>query len=99
MSFSPYNLGAIIDERVLRFAYIQIFNGLNEKKVPDESCRHCGGNLIDYAQCAECKKVICMICKSCKTKTAEQYHNDCILGKNLQSDFLLVPLKSNQEHR
>lgn len=88
----------MVYERVLRFAYIQIFYGLNEKKLPDESCRHCGGNLINYAQCAQCKKIICLICKSCKTKTAEQYHNDCILGLH-RSDYLIIPLKSYREHR
>jgi len=71
-----------MEERILRFAYIQIFHGFIEKKLPDESCRLCGGSLIDFSQCAECKKIISMICRSCMTKTAEQYHNDCILGLN-----------------
>ena len=55
--------------------------------MPDESCRQCGGSLIDFAQCAECKKVISMICKSCRTKTAEQFHSDCLLALNTSSYF------------
>jgi len=76
-----------LDERVLRFVYIQIFDFFIEKKMPDESCRLCGGSLIDFAQCAECKEIISMICKSCKVKTVEQYHSECILGLNQASYF------------
>ena len=46
--------------------------------MPDESCRRCGGVLIDFSQCAECKQVIRMICKSCHRKTLEKYHSQCI---------------------
>jgi len=48
--------------------------------MPDESCRHCGGILIDFSQCAECKKITRLICKSCKNITTEQFHSQCILG-------------------
>lgn len=65
--------------------------------MPDESCRHCGGSLADFSQCAECKKVISMICKSCRTKTIEQYHSECILAlsnsKSL-SEKLMEPMPS-----
>ena len=50
--------------------------------MPDESCRACGGLLMEYSQCAGCKKVIRLICKSCHTKTMEQFHSDCILGED-----------------
>lgn len=48
--------------------------------MPDESCRVCGGVLIDYSQCAECKKIISLICKSCHSKTMEQFHSDCVMN-------------------
>ena len=46
--------------------------------MPDESCRACGGILADFSQCAECKKIISLICKSCQRKTIEQFHSQCI---------------------
>ena len=46
--------------------------------MPDESCRVCGGMLVDFAQCAGCKKIISMICKSCRKKTPEQFHSHCL---------------------
>jgi len=78
----------------------KFFLGFIEKKLPDESCRICGGSLIDFAQCAECKKLISMICKSCGTKTAEQFHSECILTltrskyfpKNMIKDFYVTTI-------
>jgi hypothetical protein len=67
------------------FLIFKIFQRFIEKKLPDESCRHCGGSLIDFAQCAECKKVISMICKSCRNKTEEQFHSDCLLALNVSN--------------
>ena len=51
------------------------------RAMPDESCRGCGGNLLDFSQCAECKQVISLICKSCHRKTMEQYHSQCLLAE------------------
>ena len=48
------------------------------KKLPDESCRHCGGTLRNCTQCAECKGVISMICNICGTRTSEQFHDTCM---------------------
>ncbi len=64
--------------------------------MPDESCRYCGGTLIDFSQCAECKRVISMICKYCRTKTTEQYHSECILGLNQASYFTKNTIKNLQ---
>jgi hypothetical protein len=64
------------------FLIFKIFKHFIEEKLPDESCRHCGGSLINYAQCAECKIVISMICKSCGTKTEEQFHSGCLFVLN-----------------
>ncbi|CAD6515050.1 hypothetical protein NMT12_20140 [metagenome] len=60
--------------------------------MPDESCRKCGGMLIDYCKCTQCNKTIKMICVSCGNRTAEQFHSLCtykILTKNgmLQTKF------------
>lgn len=49
--------------------------------MPDESCRGCGGVLLDFSQCAECKEIISLICKSCHRKTMEQFHSRCLLGE------------------
>ena len=53
--------------------------------MPDESCRVCGGMLIDFAQCAGCKKTIYLICKSCRTKTPEQFHSECLVVLNSEA--------------
>ena len=68
----------LLYERVLRSPYIQNLFCDIEKKLPDESCRHCGGTLRDCTQCAECKGVISMICNICGTRTIEQFHNTCM---------------------
>ena len=46
--------------------------------MPDESCRNCGGNLINCSLCAQCKEVIGMICITCGTRTLEQFHDSCL---------------------
>ncbi len=46
--------------------------------MPDESCRTCGGTLIDCSLCAQCKEVISMICKNCANRTLEQFHGSCM---------------------
>ena len=46
--------------------------------MPDESCRVCGGVLVNYSKCAECNKVNRMICKKCGFLTAEQFHSLCM---------------------
>ena len=48
--------------------------------MPDESCRHCGGKLLNFSQCAECKKITRMICQSCRQLTMEQFHSQCVMG-------------------
>ena len=49
-----------------------------EKKLPDESCRNCGGNLIEAKKCSHCFKTVVMICKHCSTMTTEQFHSLCM---------------------
>ena len=64
--------------------------------MPDESCRQCGGILIDLAQCATCKKIISLICKSCWTKSAEQFHSKCLLGMN-QSENCTLSISDSKD--
>ena len=43
--------------------------------MPDKSCRTCGGDLIKWSACSECRKTIQKICKSCNVKTIEEHHS------------------------
>lgn len=43
--------------------------------MPDESCRKCGGILLDFAICAKCRAPFQYICRICGTKTLEQVHD------------------------
>ena len=59
--------------------------------MPDESCRNCGGNLINCSLCAECKGVIGMICVSCGTRTMEQFHDSCLYSvEQIQTTQTLI---------
>lgn len=42
--------------------------------MPDKLCRTCGGDLIRWSTCTECRKVIQKICRTCCVKTAEEFH-------------------------
>ena len=43
--------------------------------MPDESCRKCGGLLLEYTVCAECREVTQFVCRICGTKTIERSHD------------------------
>jgi len=43
--------------------------------LPDESCRKCGGLLLDYSVCAKCRAPIQFICRICGMKTLEWFHD------------------------
>ena len=47
-------------------------------KMPDESCRKCGGMLIKFTLCAACRGTVQRICIKCGLKTAEQVHSQCL---------------------
>jgi predicted amidophosphoribosyltransferase len=56
--------------------------------MPDESCRACGGTLINCTLCAECKEVTGMICKKCGSRTLEQFHGICMYQvENIQTQY------------
>ncbi|MGI0017322.1 MAG: hypothetical protein ACREA1_01285 [Nitrosotalea sp.] len=42
--------------------------------MPDKLCRTCGGDLIKWSTCAECRKVVQKICTTCNVKTIEEFH-------------------------
>ncbi len=64
--------------------------------MPDESCRNCGGKLLDHTKCSQCMKLTSMICKDCAHCTMEQYHSVCMYKTNIvstiKSDNYLVAL-------
>lgn len=45
--------------------------------MPDESCRKCGGGLIDYARCTECKGILFRMCKRCCNVIPQNNHIGC----------------------
>jgi len=43
-------------------------------KLPDESCRKCGGILAEYSICAKCRISNQLICRICRMLKLQQYH-------------------------
>lgn len=50
--------------------------------MPDESCRKCGGLLLDYSICAKCRASIQYICRICGRKTLERIHDSICFRKD-----------------
>lgn len=44
--------------------------------MPDESCRRCGGLLLEFTKCAKCKAAVQFICRICAYKTIERVHDN-----------------------
>lgn len=42
--------------------------------MPDKLCRTCGGDLIKWSTCSECRNVTQKICTTCSVKTIEEFH-------------------------
>ena len=42
--------------------------------LPDESCRKCGGLLLNYSLCGKCRIPTRFICRICGGVTLEQFH-------------------------
>ena len=42
--------------------------------MPDESCRKCGGILLDYHLCGKCKAATQFMCRICGQLTLERSH-------------------------
>ena len=43
--------------------------------MPDNSCRTCGGELIKWSTCSDCRKITQRQCKKCNLKTVEDFHS------------------------
>ena len=43
--------------------------------MPDNSCRTCGGELIKWSTCSDCKKITQRLCRKCNLKTVEDLHS------------------------
>lgn len=43
--------------------------------MPDESCRTCGGELIKWSTCSDCKKITQRLCRKCNLKTVKDFHS------------------------
>ena len=54
--------------------------------MPDDSCRGCGGLLLEYLICANCREIIQFICRMCGKKTLQRFHEGfCFVPKNLNN--------------
>ncbi len=53
--------------------------------MPDESCRNCGGSLVNNSLCPTCRKIKQRICNICGSKTEEQVHSNCLYLESSQS--------------
>ena len=43
--------------------------------LPDESCRRCGGLLLNFLICEKCRAPIQFICRICTQKTLPRIHD------------------------
>lgn len=67
--------------------------------MPDKSCRTCGGELLKWSICSDCKKVIQKICKGCSEKTVKEVHNHHIhLEPYIITKQILDTVQSFAEH-
>lgn len=69
----------------LSFDHFQIIQNIF-KIMPDESCRKCGGHLLDYCRCCKCSMVIQFICRICGSVTTPRFHYGCYPTPNLESN-------------
>ena len=53
--------------------------------MPDESCRTCGGTLVNCSLCPGCRKMTQRICNICSFKTEEQIHSNCLYLESSQT--------------
>ena len=63
---------------------------LEGEKMPDESCRKCGGMLLNYSLCGKCKGPTRFICRICGTVTLEQFH-ETICFNQVNHDEKIIP--------
>ena len=58
--------------------------------MPDESCRTCGGGLVNYRLCSDCRKVTQKKCRVCSRTTILQSHQYCVKNSPLNPKQPLV---------
>jgi hypothetical protein len=49
--------------------------------MPDDSCRRCGGLLMEFEICGKCREPTRLVCRICCTKTEQKFH-DFVCFKN-----------------
>ena len=60
--------------------------------LPDESCRKCGGLLLNYTLCGKCRVPTSFICKICAYKTLPRTHDQfCFKSNSLQTKYDFLP--------
>jgi len=60
------------------------------KKLPDESCRKCGGLLIELSICAKCRETNQYVCRICGHQTLQQFHYDCFYEiEKIQTELVI----------
>ena len=60
--------------------------------MPDESCRTCGGVLVNHRLCSDCRKATQKKCRVCSRMTSPQPHQLCMINSTLNQKPLLVPI-------
>lgn len=59
--------------------------------LPDESCRKCGGLLLEFSICGICREPTQLICRICAKKTSQKYHDGyCFQVVPSQSECLIA---------
>jgi hypothetical protein len=66
-------------------------------KMPDESCRKCGGLLLEYTVCAKCREVTRFVCRICGFKTMERFHDGLCFRPKSELHPLVAEIKKLQK--
>jgi hypothetical protein len=60
--------------------------------MPDESCRSCGGMLLEYLICADCREVVQFVCRICSQKTVERFHDGFCFNSKNKDALAIMPI-------
>ena len=63
--------------------------------MPDESCRTCGGGLVNHGICSECRKTTQKKCRICSRTTILQHHQYCMNTTLNQKQPLVQVIQKN----
>lgn len=67
--------------------------------MPDESCRTCGGELVNHAICSGCRKATQKKCKLCSGTTLLRLHLHCVKNPSPPQEPLLVQTTTRRSSR